>query len=171
MKYTLVVLLSLLPFAASASIIDAARSGDIPAIEAFLQAGEEVDTRTPEGYTPFILAAYHAHDDALAVLKKAGAKPCAVDARGSNAFMGVAFRGHLNTAKWLLDNTDCDVNALNATGQTALMMAALFGREDIIRLLLDKGADASVKDAMGNTAHSLAKMQGASEELLKLLEK
>src|SRR5258708_24390643 len=36
--------------------------------------------------------------------------------------------------------------------QTALMMAALFGRTDIVRLLKAHGANAALKDEAGNTA-------------------
>ena len=42
------------------------------------------------------------------------------------------------------------------------MMASLFGNEDIIKLLLQAGADPSIQDARGNTAQSLAAAQGLS---------
>jgi ankyrin repeat protein len=88
--------------------------------------------------------------------------PCAVDKKGNNAFMGVAFKGHLQVAKWLLENTVCNVNHQNYAGQTALMMASLFGREDIIRLLLEHGANPDLKDRQGNTSIKLAQAQGLS---------
>jgi hypothetical protein len=46
----------------------------------------------------------------------------------------------------------CEVNAVNNVGQTALMMAARFGRTDIVRLLIAHGASAALKDQAGNTA-------------------
>ena len=67
--------------------------------------------------------------------------------------MGVAFRGHDAIASQLIA-TGCDINATNAMGQTALMMAAMFGRERQIELLLAEGADAGVVDLQGNTAAS-----------------
>jgi uncharacterized protein len=45
-----------------------------------------------------------------------GANPCALGAKGSNAFMGVAFKGYDKTAKWLLEHSQCDVNHQNRTG-------------------------------------------------------
>ena len=108
------------------------------------------------------MLAYYGHIQSLETLLKLGANACAVDKKGSNAFMGVAFKGHKHVAKWLLENTDCNVNHQNHAGQTALMMASLFGRENIIKLLLDHGANPSVMDNQGNTSLKLAQAQGLS---------
>lgn len=149
--------------AASIDIFDAARLGDLEAIDTYIKDGADIEIRNSDGYTPFILAAYYGNDQALEVLLENGADPCAVDNRGSNAFMGVAFRGHVNTAKWLLANTSCNVNHQNFVGQTALMMSSLFGQEEMIQVLLDNGADPKIEDLQGNTAASLAQSQGLTE--------
>ena len=146
-------------------IFDAAREGDISSIISFAEHGGNVDVRNDSGYTPFILATYHGHDEAAAELIKAGADACALDEKGSNAYMGVAFKGYTHTAQWLLDKTSCDVNHRNYAGQTALMMASLFGREAIVKLLLQEGADPEIVDYQGNTAASLARGQGLTHIL------
>lgn len=150
----------LLSPAARADVFDAAREGDVAALQAYAAQGGSLDVRNSSTYTPFILATYYGHNDAAAALLKLGADPCAVDDKGSNAFMGVAFKGHTHTAKWLLENTKCGVNSRNYAGQTALMMAALFDREEMVRLLLQHGADPALADHQGNTAQSLAQGQG-----------
>jgi hypothetical protein len=76
--------------------------------------------------------------------------------------MGVAFKDDGKIADRLLAE-DCDVNATNNMGQTALMMAALFGRSEIVRLLIAHGANAALKDKAGNTAAGLAQQQGNAE--------
>ena len=43
------------------------------------------------------------------------------------------------------------------------MMSALFGRTDVVRLLIAHGANAALKDQAGNTAVDLARQQGNSE--------
>ena len=154
--------------AAEPDIFNAARDGDVAAIDRYLAAGGDKEARTGRDYTPFILAAYYGQNAALERLQKAGANPCAEDEAGSTAFMGVAFRGHLATAQWLLDHTTCDVNHQNAAGQTALMMASLFGREEIITLLLAHGAKPGIIDQRGNSAASLAKAQGL-DKVVKML--
>ena len=45
-------------------------------------------------------------------------------------------------------------------GQTPLMAAAQYGHTDIVRFLLDKGADAHAKDAYGQTAVDTAAKHG-----------
>ena len=150
-------------------IFAAARQGDISAIKAYALKGGNVNISNSKSHTPFILAAYYGHLQALDTLLQIGADACAMDNKGSNAFMGVAFKGHNHVAQWLLDNTSCAVNHRNYAGQTALMMASLFGREVIIKQLLEHGADADLKDHQGNTSAKLAQAQGLNHivEIIK----
>ena len=143
-------------------IFTAAREGDSAAIRNFVQQGGDINKPNAKSHTPFILASYYGHTQTLETLLKIGADACTLDNKGSNAFMGVAFKGHQHVAKWLLKNTSCNVNHQNYAGQTALMMASLFGREDIIKLLLEHGANRSLKDNQGNTSVKLAQAQGLS---------
>lgn len=48
------------------------------------------------------------------------------------------------------------INWQDDRGRTALMYAAMFGRTKVIKFLLDKGADPSLKDVNGLTALSYA---------------
>lgn len=155
-------------YSAGVDMFDAARAGDVTAATRYLDGGGEIEARTEQGYTPFILATYHGHDALAALLKKRGADACAVDNKGSDALMGVAFRGHLSTAKWLIAHGGCDINHTNREGQTALMMASLFGREAVIDVLLAHGADPNMVDRSGNTAAKLADMQGLEALAAKL---
>ncbi|NOR68565.1 MAG: hypothetical protein GQ532_02515, partial [Methylomarinum sp.] len=127
-------------------IFTAAREGDSAAITKYVLQGGDINRVNAKSYTPFILAAYYGQTEALETLLQLGANACALDNKGSNAFMGVAFKGHLQVAKWLLENTPCAVDHQNHAGQTALMMASLFGREQIIKLLLQYGAKPELTD-------------------------
>lgn len=161
MRYWLLTLLLLtLPAWGSERMVDAARQGDVDTLAALYAAGGDLEANNDDGHTPFIMAAYHGHADALAWLLDRGAEPCATDDQGNSVHMGVAFRGHERIARWLLDNTECDIDHRNHVGQTALMMAALFGREAIVHLYLRHGADAGAVDLQGNTAANLAAGQG-----------
>ena len=151
--------------AAEIDIFDTAREGDVSSITEYVRQGGNLNVSNSRGYTPFILATYHGHDEAASALVDAGADACALDEKGSNAYMGVAFKGYLHTAKWLLEHTSCDVNHINGAGQTALMMASLFGHEEIVKLLIQHGADPKIVDDQGNTAESLAQGQGLTQIL------
>lgn len=72
----------------------------------------------------------------------------------------------------LLDRSDIGsiLNERNPVGgMTPLMYAALFPENtDIVKRLLEKGADATMKDFSGKTALSLAREQGCAENIAVL---
>ena len=55
-----------------------------------------------------------------------------------------------------------DVNASSERGQTALILAAVFGRDEIVSLLLAAGADVRLKDSLGLTATEWSVRRGFS---------
>ena len=84
------------------------------------------------------------------------AKPVGSEERRLNErLINAAFQGDLDTVKKALD-AGADVNAVDEYGQTALMLAAeslgVYNKKDIIELLLQRGADVSIKDPGGWTA-------------------
>jgi uncharacterized protein len=139
----------------------AAREGRVDLLDGMIKDGVPVDLRDDHGYTALILAAYDEQPAAVDLLLARHADACAADLKGNTALMGVAFKGELPIARKLV--ALCDVNARNHEGQSAAMMAALFGHADIVRLLAQHGADLGLKDASGNTAQSLARQQGNAD--------
>ncbi|OJF69408.1 hypothetical protein BK026_11740 [Alteromonas sp. V450] len=143
-----------------ARYFDAAREGDSAMLDAFYQAGLDVNVADEKGYTALILAAYHGHTDTVNFLiSEANANPCQEDNRGNTALMGAIFKGHVSVAKRLVF-ADCDIDEENEQGQTALMFASLFDRQEIINTLIDKGADPKHVDKSGNTVADIALSQG-----------
>jgi len=64
------------------------------------------------------------------------------------------------TAAFLLKN-GAEVNVQSRKkGVTALMIAAVAGNVELVRMLLDRGADATLTDIFGNTAKILAEKKG-----------
>nr|WP_086494125.1 ankyrin repeat domain-containing protein [Novosphingobium panipatense] len=150
-------------------LFDAARLGRTDMISALLLAGADIEARDPKGYTPLILASYHGHLGATALLLDEEASIDQPDrSRGNTALMGAAFKGYEPITDLLL-RRGADPNAPNHAGQTALMMASLFGRQEIVDRLITYGADKGVVDTAGNSALSLARDQGNSK-MVALLE-
>ncbi len=73
--------------------------------------------------------------------------------------MGALFKGELDSARRLM-RTDCPIDQVNNSGETALSFAALFGRLDLLPELVKRGANPDHADARGTTALRLAQAQG-----------
>ena len=141
-------------------LFDAARLGRSDVIPALLQAGAEMTALDASGHTALILACYHGHDAASALLLALGASVDQGDGqRGNTALMGAAFKGYTAVAERLLE-AGAALDAVNHAGQTALMFAALFGHAPIVDALIGRGADPDLVDAAGNSAISVARAQG-----------
>ena len=79
-----------------------------------------------------------------------------------------ARRGDVAYPKVLIDS-QIDVNTQNGKGGTALMFATLSGRNKLVKIMLEHGADTSLRDVRGLMALDLAIQQG-NEEALQLLQ-
>ena len=78
--------------------------------------------------------------------------PAAADADGLTRLMRAAARGDAGAVTALVA-AGADVNGLHADFRvSALMFAAYFGRDAVVRVLLEKGARANQKDAAGASA-------------------
>ncbi|MET0365253.1 MAG: ankyrin repeat domain-containing protein [Sphingobium sp.] len=141
-------------------LFEAAKLGRTDLIPLLVKEGADINAYESRGFTPLILAAYNGQAEAVEALLKAGADPCKPDAnQGNTAQMGVAFKGNDALAARLL-REKCNVNARNKAGQTALMMASLFGRTAQVDMLMKAGADPKIVDGSGRSAMSVAQVQG-----------
>jgi len=100
---------------------------------------------------------------ASALLAK-GASATATGAHGIQPLIQLAAWGFSppvdrRLAQQLLDR-GANVNAADDSGTTALMFAARRGKTDLVRLLLSKQADPTIKNCHGEDAASLAKAGG-----------
>ena len=73
-------------------------------------------------------------------LVRRGVDPNARDAKGQTALVIAMREENLKVAEALLASPGIDVDAANAAGETPLMLAAIKGRLDWSRRLLDRGA-------------------------------
>ena len=87
---------------------------------------------------------------------------------GGISVIPAAERGHVDYVRWVVRNTDTDVDHVNDLGWTALLEAVVLGRgtepwQRIVRILLDAGADPQVPDGDGVTALEHARARGHDE--------
>lgn len=133
----------------------AARVGRVDILRALVEAGYPIDAANRSGYTAVILAAYDGQPAALDYLLNAGADPCLGDHNGNTALMGAIFKGESQIARRLM-GTRCPIDATNHAGETPLAFAVLFGRLDLVPLLVRRGADPNHVDARGRSLLEVA---------------
>lgn len=141
---------------------DAARVGRIDLLRGLLDAGYPIDATDSHGYTALILAAYDGQPAALEFLLSAGANPCLGDHHGNTALMGTLFKGESAIARRLID-TKCPIDQTNNAGETALDFATLFGRIDLVPVLVQHGADPNHVDGRHESLLELALRQGNTQ--------
>jgi len=146
-----------------ASLIDAARLGKRDAAAGLLARGAKVDSADQNGRTPLRWAAFRGHTDVMQLLLDRGAKVDAQDRWGSSVLMAAARRGRLEAVRVLL-RRKANVNLKSQSGETALIHCVGSAQAPAIaRLLLEHGADISVRDLNGYTAADLAAIIGQTE--------
>ncbi|OFZ28320.1 MAG: hypothetical protein A2622_04250 [Bdellovibrionales bacterium RIFCSPHIGHO2_01_FULL_40_29] len=86
------------------------------------------------GYSVLMLAAYHGHTDLVKTFLSWGANPNDTDFGGNSVLMGVCFKGHTNIISLLL-SAGANPELKNEKGQTAILFAQMFGRQEALILL------------------------------------
>lgn len=152
------------PFRSPATLIAAAKSGDLATVKKQLASGTDVNATTGEldAQTALGWAAYRGHRDVAKFLLEQGARIDAQNRRGYTALMAAAQGGHTELVRSLLER-GANPNLATRNGDTALIYAAMFGNTEMIRALLEAGAASSVENALGDTAEALATALGRSD--------
>jgi len=114
-----------------------------------LDAGADPNLANRYDLRPLTLAVEQEDLDMIELLLAAGADASVPDAAGEPLLFGPARTGNLRIARALLD-AGVGVDARDAAfGQTALMIAARSNQPAVARLLLDRGADATLQTPAG----------------------
>jgi ankyrin repeat protein len=123
------------------ALLWAAHWDDRDAVELLLRAGANVNAADDHGVTPLARACENASEPTVTRLLEAGANPNAAQTNGLTPLMTAARTGNHNVVKALLSR-GAHVNAATATThETALMWAVSERHADIVRVLVENGAD------------------------------
>lgn len=118
--------------------------------------GIDVDLQANNGDTALMIAAYTANKVAVQALLDKGA---AVNRAGWTALHYAAAAGDNDIVNLLLDKS-AELDALSPNKTTPIMMAARGGHIYTVKILLDAGADASLKNDAGMSAIDFARQNG-----------
>ncbi len=125
----------------------------LKAAQALLDAPKiDVEARNKAGESPLMIAALHGQIDMVRELIAKGAD---INKPGWTPLHYGATRGHLEIMSLLLEHS-AYIDAASPNGTTPLMMAASYGTPAAVKLLLDEGADPTLKNQQGLTAINFA---------------
>jgi ankyrin repeat protein len=149
-------------------VMAATHGRQVEAVRALLQAGADVDIRDNRLDNPFLYAGAEGLLEILRLAIDAGADPHLTNRFGGTALIPAAERGHVAVVTELLTRTDVDVNHVNNLGWTALLEAVLLGdggerHQQIVRILVEHGANVRIADHDGVTPLQHAQARGFTE--------
>lgn len=135
---------------AQSALINAAKLGEIAAIDSAIEQGALAAGRDPEGRTALLWATSMGHIDAAKELLRAGSDVNAADNAGWTPLAAAVRARHREMVELLLD-AGAEVNPQDIEGRTPLMYAAEHDDLRVIRDLLAKGGDPNANDGLGRT--------------------
>jgi uncharacterized protein len=122
----------------------------------------QVEARNAQDESPLMLAAIKGNIDAV---KQLIARDADVNKTGWTPLHYAASGGaeeHSRIVALLLEN-HAYIDAASPNGTTPLMMAAQYGSTEVVKLLLDEGADPTLKNRLGMTAVNFAQRASRTE--------
>lgn len=152
-----------------AFFIHHARNGETAAVIKELDAGLDVNAFDTLSQSALIAAVSHNHISTAQLLLDRGANPNLADPAGWTPFIHAVYAGANPELLQLLIARGADINARNDRGVTALYLSSSVGREEQVRFLLNKGADAQLATTSGYTPARIAQLKGL-DRIVALLE-
>jgi ankyrin repeat protein len=155
--------------AAESDVADAMMRGDVAAVRALIQKKADVNAAQDDGATALHWAVYRDNVEVVDMLLRAGAKS-APNREGMTPLAMAALYGNAQIVDRLLKSGG-DAKALGPNGESMVMFAARNGNPDVIRLLVEAGANVNAREPLrGTTALMWAVEQRHPEAVAALLK-
>lgn len=146
------------------ALMVASMKGNAEAVKTLLGYGANPNLVDMHGSSALYEAASNGHDDAMQILLDHEAKLSMTDADAAGRACQAVFDGDMLTLRRML-KAGLDVNAGDYDKRRPIHIAAAEGSAAAVKLLVEFGADLSLKDRWGNTAEDEAKSVGAGQVL------
>jgi ankyrin repeat protein len=125
----------------------------------------KTEVRNANDESPLMLAALRGY---LPLVKKLVANDADVNKPGWTPLHYAATGGHVPIVEFLLDES-AYIDAESPNGTTPLMMAAMYGSPEAVKVLIQAGADLTLKNHLGMTALDFA-VRGQRANARELIE-
>ncbi|HEX5829090.1 MAG TPA: ankyrin repeat domain-containing protein [Candidatus Limnocylindrales bacterium] len=149
-------------------VLAATHARQTAAVAALIDAGADLDLQDDRLDNVFLYAGAEGLLDILRLANEAGADPAITNRFGGVAVIPASERGHVEVVRYLLDESDVDVDHVNRLGWTALLEAIILSdggpaHQEIVGMLLAAGADPELDDNEGVTPLAHARSRGYAE--------
>lgn len=148
-------------------LIAAAKANNTPLVAGLIGRGGNVNARDPIQDSAYLFAGAEGFNEVLRLTLAAGADVASTNRYGGTALIPASEHGHVETVQILIA-AGVPVNHVNNLGWTAMQEAILLNNGgprqlEVVRLLLDAGADPDIRDPAGRTALQNAERLGFTE--------
>ncbi|CAG2162007.1 unnamed protein product, partial [Oppiella nova] len=151
-------------------LMDAANGGHLEIVELLIKHNAEVNAQTSQGNTPLMFACAGGHEEVVKLLLKNGANVEDHNENGHTPLMEAASAGHVTVATILVEHGASINTHSNEYKESALTLACYKGHLEMVRFLLEAGADQEHKTDEMHTALMEASMDGHVEVARLLLD-
>lgn len=150
------------------AVMTATQKNNVDTVKVLIEQGADINIRNDNQDNVLLYAGAEGLLEILKLAIEASADPTLTNRYGGTALIPAADRGHVDIVKYLLTNSDIDVNHLNNLHWTALLEAVILGDggknyQQIVQLLVDNGADVNISDRDGITSLEHAEQRGFQE--------
>lgn len=155
------------------ALLAATHGNHVGVARALIAAGADVNVKDDLEDSPYLYAGAEGRIEILKMTLAAGADLKSTNRYGGTALIPAAHHGHAEAVKILLA-TAIDKDHVNKLGWTALLEAVILGNggpahTEIVRLLVEAGANVNLADRDGVTPLTHAKRRGY-REMMRILE-
>jgi ankyrin repeat protein len=155
------------------ALVAAAYKNRLEIVDLLIAAGADVNMKDNTLQSAYLISTSDGFTELLKKTLKAGADVYCTDSYNGTGLIRAADRGHVEIIRELL-KTDIRVNHINRIGWTALLEAIILGdggnrHTEVVRMLLDAGADVTLPDKDGTTPLAHAKNRNFTN-IIKILE-
>jgi hypothetical protein len=141
--------------ALDSQLIAAAWENDIPEARRLIEEGADVNAKDDSVQSAYLITTSEGYLELLRLTLKHGADVTSLDSFNGTGLIRAADRGHVEIVRELLE-TEIDADHVNNLGWTALLEAIILGdggprHTEVVRLLVDAGADVNLADGNGQS--------------------
>jgi len=149
------------------ALLVAAHANARGAAKVLVEAGADVNAKDDIADTPYLYAGAEGRTEILRLMLAAGADLTDTNRYGGTALIPAAEKGHPENVRLLLE-AGVDPDHVNNLGWTALHEAIVLSdggpvHQEIVRLLIDGGANVNLADGNGVSPVTLARQRGFVE--------